>query len=175
MRKIIVLSVISLLLSVESIAKDLKIAVIDTTYVFANTSAASTARNALKGETEKAQNLITKMEEKLRLDEEALLEQKETLSAEKFAEVEKRFRAEYKQYRIQSQRLQDQLTRHSMIKKKEIMAEIQRAVEVIAIDRDYDLVLPSSALIYRSESIDISKEVLKAVNKTLESKPKKGL
>ena len=160
----------AMLLPVATFAADLKFAVVDTTYVFANTSAAELARSELKDQTESAQSFITKMEEQLREEEARLLEKKKTLSTEKFAEEEAVFRQAYQEYRRKSQELQSKLTHQSMTKKQEIMLEIKNAVEAIAIKRNFDLVLPRTGVMYSTESVDISKDVLKKVNSMLKEK-----
>jgi Skp family chaperone for outer membrane proteins len=178
MKKIILTALATTLLPTLAFAASLKIAVIDTAYVFDNTSAAATARDELKDQMAEAQEIIDNMEEVLRERDKELLEKKKTLSEEKFAEEELNFRKSYQEYRVKSQNMQDVFTRQGLGKKREIMVEIEDAVEEFATLKKYDLVVPRSSVVYSSASIDISKEILEIVNKNLKNKAsenKKGL
>lgn len=144
------------------------IAVIDAAAVVNETNAAKRAIDVLRKKTEEAQGRIDKMEAELEEKRQQLEKKRDVLSEEIFEKEKMELSREFRDFRNKAQQIQEGLDEENMGLRKEITDEIRAVVEEIAKERNLDIVIAENLLIYSKNTIDISDEVLKRVNKRLD-------
>jgi outer membrane protein len=156
--------------NVANAGAGLKIAILDGQAVLAKTDASQRALVELQKQTQEAQTKINEMEKELLDRRKELESQRSVLSAEKLAEAESQLRADFTKFRAEAQKIQEQLDRSTMSMRRNIADEIHAVVKEMAKAKGYDLVLPKQAPIFSNDKLDITDEVLEAVNKRLNAK-----
>lgn len=110
---------------------------------------------------------ISKKEEQLQKENQELSKQQAVLSKEKFAEKAKAFRAKGTEMQKDLNEKKMQITRGN----QKAVADIQKAageiIGEIAKEKGYILVLPTGAVIYFDEAMDITREVITRLDKKL--------
>ncbi len=107
--------------------------------------------------------------QRLRSDGNFLLEklqrEKATMSADQIAELEGQVNEVGQQLQAKGQPLQQSIQRRTEEEQRKLVGLIQQAIQGIASDAGYDLVLSSNAVPYYNEKDDISQQVLDQVSK----------
>lgn len=143
------------------------IVVVDIQKVLQESSAAKDIRQQIKIKRDRYQNDITKQEDKLRKDEKKLSEQRSILSPEAF---EKR-RDEFKESLIKVQR-DVQVKRAKLdgsLSKSlnEVQQVVYQIIESLSGEKEFQLAVPTSQVLFAEESLNITGEVLKRLDKKL--------
>lgn len=168
-RNILVLSVfsVSMIGASFSYASDLSIAVVDVQLLLTKSKAAQSIQKQVKAEREKFLSKITKQEEVLRSMEKDLIEKGKDMSAEERAEKKKDFEAKFVSTQKAAQQGKGKIEKAVM----EAMAKLNKAafeaVESIASDKGYNLILAKQQVVASDKSIDISQESLKKLDGTV--------
>jgi outer membrane protein len=149
-------------------AQAANIAVLNVVEIVNKTNAHKRAEQALIKERDKAQAKVEKLEKPLIEKRRRLEERRSMLSQEQFLEEQAGLRKEVRQFRAEAQSLQEALQREVLRRRKEIVDAINDVVADLAKQKGYDIVLPQNVLLFASDSIDISGEVLKRTNQKLD-------
>ena len=145
------------------------VAVFDAQQVINGTNAAKRAVTELTSKRNAAQARIDALEKPLIEKQEKLRGQQSVMAADKFQAAQTEFAKELKTFRTQAQKIQNDLDEQNMKLRKEIADAVRTAVEGIAKEKGYDMVLPKAVTFYTSAAVaDISTEVLSRANKTLD-------
>lgn len=150
-------------------AKVQNIAVFDAQQVINNTNAAKRAISELTGKRNAAQSKIDALEKPLLDKQQKLRGQQGVMAADKFQQAQADFAKELNDFRQQAQKIQSDLDEQNMKLRKTIADAVKLAVESIAKEKGYDIVLPKGVTFYTSTGVaDISNEVLARANKALD-------
>lgn len=150
-------------------AADAKIAVFDAQDVINDTNAAKRAVTSLTGKRDAAQAKIDALKKPLIDKQNKLREQQGVLSAEKFQAAQAEFSKELAKFRTDAQNIQNDLDNENAKVRKELDDAVHTAVEALAKEKGYDLILPKGMTFYTSTNVpDISSEVLARTNKLLD-------
>ncbi len=145
------------------------VAVFDAQQVINGTNAAKRAVTELTGKRNAAQARIDALEKPLIEKQEKLRGQQSVMAADKFQQAQADFAKELNTFREQAQKIQNDLDEQNMKLRKQIADAVRTAVEGIAKEKGYDVVLPKAVTFYTSAGVaDISTEVLSRANKTLD-------
>lgn len=144
-----------------------KIAIVDVQKIVAESTAAKDIQKQLEKKKNEFQSQINKQEESLMKEDQELGKQKASLSADAFEKKRKEFREKVANVQRDVQKKRVQLENASA----EALAQVQKSVVSIikglAEDKDFQVAIPSSQVLYYEGGMDISSEVLEKLNKDL--------
>lgn len=143
------------------------IATINIQVILRDSAAAKSTKAQIEAKRTQYQGELKKMEEKLHKDEQALSEQKSLLSPEALEQKRNEF---IKQVGAARKELEEKRMRLDGAYAKalgDIQEAVVKIVEKMAAERGYQLVVPTSQLLYAVPSLDITKEVLTQLDKDL--------
>ena len=150
-------------------AKQLSIAVFDTQKVMNGTNAAKRATAELNAKSKAAQTRIDALEKPLIEKKQKLMSQQGVLAADKFQEAGTEFSKEVDAFRQQAQKIQSELDKEIVATRKRISDAVGTAVEAIAKEKGYDIIVPKGMTIYTSVGVpDISTDALARANAVLD-------
>jgi Skp family chaperone for outer membrane proteins len=135
-------------------------AVIDYQRILRDAAAAKSIRQQIEARRQSYQEEISKEEQRLHEADKAFAKQRSVLSNEAFAEKRRVFEQEVAEVQrlVQDRRRElDSVAAAALNKVKEALIEI---VTSIAEERGFNLVLPSSEVLFFSRSLDLTEEVL---------------
>jgi len=169
MKKIIMLSLFAAAMFAghNAMAADMKIAVVDAQYVLSETDQAKATLEDLQSQNLAESKKFAAIEEELTKRRNGLFSKKDILSEEKYLAEESALRRDIRQAQAEAQEASEALDRKSFKVRREIGLEIQAVIKEFAEDKGYQAVLNKSTMLFASDAIDISGEVLKRVNKRL--------
>ncbi|MFZ2620817.1 MAG: OmpH family outer membrane protein [Alphaproteobacteria bacterium] len=168
MKKVLMtLGLASMVTMATAAQAELKVAVLDVVQVVNASSANQKAEQALTKQRDDAQGKINKLEAPLLEKQKKLEERKSVISQEQYLEEQGQLRKDIRQFKAEAQTLQEGLQREALRRRKEIIETVNGIVTTMAKARGYDVVVPKNVVLFSSDAIDISKEVLDEVNKKL--------
>ena len=135
-------------------------AVIDYQRILRDAAAAKSIRQQIEARRQSYQEEISKEEKRLHEADKAFAKQRSVLSNEAFAEKRRAFEQEVAEVQrlVQDRRRElDGMAAAALNKVKEALIEI---VTSIAEERGFNLVLPSSEVLFFARSLDLTEEVL---------------
>lgn len=150
-------------------AEGSKYAIVNVQAIMKDAKAAQSARDQLKAKQQQFQDQISKTEKELQKQDQELEKQRTILSQEAFEKQVKEFRkkAADAQKDVQDKRVN--LSKAFDASLAEIQASVTQILNEMANERGFDLVVPSSQVLFYNPSLDISGEVLKRLNDKLPS------
>ena len=146
-----------------------KIVVVDIQQVLEESTAAKDVKDQIKIKRDKYQLEITAEEDNLRKAEKKLSEQRSVLSQAAFDQKTEEFKEKLiiVQRDVQEKRANlDALLTNSLGKIQKVVFEI---IEDISKDQEFDIAIPTSQILYASDKLNITTEVLKRLNKEMPS------
>lgn len=160
-------AIMSLAVGSTSFAASEYVAVVDMQKIVKESVAANDIREQIKKKRDSYQAEITKLEDELRDQDKKLAENRAILTPDAFEAEKKRFKerltAVQKEVQVKRTKLDNALTK--------ALGDVQTAVsDIIANlskEHDFKVALPASQVLFASESLDISDEVIKKLNKKL--------
>lgn len=142
-----------------------QIAVVDTQYVFENANITKQVNEEILELTKKEKDKIKAEEMALAAEKDDLLAKKSVLTAEVYEQRESDLKDKIFEFRKTLKDAQKELNLKNKEKKQEIAEKIATAVEKIAKENDYDVVISKTFLMYNKEAIEITEKVLEELNK----------
>jgi outer membrane protein len=146
------------------------VGVLDPQEVMRNSNAGKRLQTSLERSRESAQKRIADMESKFLKQQEELARKKSILTPEKYLEEEAALKRAARDARVEIQGLEDKFDRELTIGRKEILDAVVAVVGEIAAARKFDVVLNKNQLVFSSNAVDITAEVLKKVNERLDKR-----
>ncbi|HAG52357.1 MAG TPA: hypothetical protein DCL21_01050 [Alphaproteobacteria bacterium] len=142
-----------------------QVAVVDTQYVFENAKITKKVNEQILELTKQAKEKIKSEESSLSKKQEKLKSQKAVLSSDVYAQKEEALKQAIIAFRKSFKEIQKDLNLKNKEKKQEIAEKISQAVDTIAKEKGYDAVISKTFIMYNKESIEITDQVLKELNK----------
>ncbi len=143
------------------------IAVLDTQMLLSQSKAGKHIQGQV---TKQRDGFIKKLSEKesaLKKKEKVLVEEASSLSKEDFLEKRKVFEKEFQDMRSFAQKEKARLDKALIGAMSKLRTEMFDVVQEIATEKNYDLVLGRQSVILGGNSLDISKEALKRLDKAV--------
>jgi Skp family chaperone for outer membrane proteins len=144
-------------------------AVIDYQRILRDAAAARSIRDQIDGRRKAYQEEISKEEQRLHEADKAFAKQRSLLTAEAFAEKRREFEQEVAEVQRMVQERRRALDEVSAAALKEVKTALIEVVTSIADERGFNLVLPSSEVLFFSRRIDLTEEVLAKLDARLPS------
>ena len=88
------------------------------------------------------------------------------MSADERTKMQRKLAELQADYNLKGQALQEDQRRRFSEEQKKVLEKIQTAVDGIAKSQGYDLVLNGQAVVYGSDKVDISSQVIQQVSKS---------
>ncbi|HYZ27036.1 MAG TPA: OmpH family outer membrane protein [Geminicoccaceae bacterium] len=135
-------------------------AVIDYQRILRDAAAARSIRDQIEARRKAYQEEISKEEQRLHEADKAFAEQRSVLSPEAFAEKRRDFEQEVAKVQRMVQERRRELDRLSVTALNEVKQALVEIVTSIAKERGFNLVLPSSEVLFFARALDLTEEVL---------------
>ena len=144
-----------------------KIAVVDIRLLLTESKAAKSIQSQIKERRDSFVNDLASEEKKLRGMEKTLIEQKAELSQEDFVEKRQDFEKELIDTRKEATEKRRDLEEAAAKASQKLRDEITTIVQEVADESEYDLVLSMQDVVIGSNTLNITDEVLKRLNKNV--------
>ena len=135
-------------------------AVIDYQRILRDAAAARSIRDQIEARRKVYQEEISKEEQRLHEIDKEFAKQRSVLSPEAFADKRRDFEQDVAEVQRKVQERRRELDRMSAAALNEVKSALIEIVTSIAEERGFNLVLPSSELLFFSRSLDLTEEVL---------------
>ena len=142
-------------------------AVIDYQRILRDAGAAKSIREQIESRREAYQGEIEREEERLRAADQAFAKQRSLLTPEALAEKRREFEKEVVEVQRMVQERRRKLDQASAVALNEVKKSLIEIVTGIAEARGFNLVLPSSEVLFFARSIDLTDEVLTRLDERL--------
>lgn len=135
--------------------------------ILRDSAAAKSTKAQIDAKREQYQGELRKIEDKLQKEDQALAEQRSLLSPEALKEKQKEFSAKITeaQKELQEKRLRLDAAYGKAL--NDIQEAVLEIVEEMAADKGYQVVMPTSQLLYAVPGLDITQTVLAQLDKDL--------
>lgn len=168
-QKILTASIIILHTATSFAMLDAKIAVVDVQYLMENSQAYTSTRNQIDDISNKLHNKMTNTESSLKKEEEALINKRGVIDNEKLeAEIES-FNNKISAIQMSIQQKKAELEQLHGEAVNKIQGYVTQIITTMASEKNFNIAIPSSQLLYATPSLDITEEVLLRLNETLPS------
>ena len=142
-------------------------AVIDYQRILRDAAAARSIRDQIEVRRKAYQDEISKEEQRLHETDKAFAKQRSLLTPEAFAEKRREFETEVAEVQRMVQERRRELDRMSAEALEEVKTALIDIVTGIAEERGFNLVLPSSEVLFFARQIDLTEEVLAQLDSRL--------
>ena len=157
--------VLAVFLVVPGLAKaETVIAIVDVRILLSESDAAKSIQKQIKKHRDKFVESLAKDEKELRKLEKNLIEKKDELSPDDFAKKRKEFEEKLLETRKEAQEQKRKLDEAAADASRKLRNEITDIVEDIAEDKGYNLVLSAQNVVIGAKEINITEEVMDALN-----------
>ncbi len=152
-----------------AIAADVAIGVVDVQSLLTNSDAAKSIQKQVQAEREKFLSELSKHEDVLRDMEKALVDGAKDLSDEQKVQKKKEFEEKFMETREIAQKGKGKIDKALVSAMSDLKDEAFKAIEFVAKDKGYNLILARQQVVASDKAIDISKESLKKLNDSISS------
>jgi Skp family chaperone for outer membrane proteins len=142
-------------------------AVIDYQRILREAAAARSIRDQIEARRQVYQEEVSKEEQRLHEADKAFAKQRSVLSAEAFAEKRREFEQEVTEVQRLVQERRRELDRLSAAALDEVKRALIEIVTAMAEERGFNLVLPSSEVLFFARTLDLTEEVLAKLDEKL--------
>jgi Skp family chaperone for outer membrane proteins len=146
-----------------------KMAVVDIQYILDNSLAIKDLRDKIELITKELHAEMTKKELDLKKDEEDLVRLKGTISANESEKKANVFNSKVSEAQKYAQKQKIKLEKAHSEGMLQVHNETIKIIQELCRKRGYNIVIPSSQLLYADSSLNISQEVLEMLNKKISS------
>lgn len=144
-----------------------KIAVLNVQEILKQSKAAESARKQIDAKRDQYQGEVKKLEDQLRKEDQALAEQRNLLSPEALEQKRNEFRTKITDAQRSAQEKKFRLDAAYAKALDDIQAAVTKIVEGMTSAKGYNLVVPTSTLVYATPELDITADVLAQLDKDL--------
>lgn len=146
-----------------------KIGVVDMQQVMEKYEKRKAKYDELKKEVDTLQKGIDAMSEKIKTMKDDYEKRKQDLTAPELVALETKIKADYSDYQNELNKSQQKIDSMENIVLSEVLKDIQEAIQKVAEDGNYHLVLnngggPRGAVLYASNRIDITGQIIQQLN-----------
>ena len=143
------------------------IAIADIKKLLSESDAAKHIQTQVQKQRETFLQSVSKQEQDLKKTEKELIEKKATLSPEDFAKEKQEFEKKFIETRNEAQKQKVKLDKAAIKAVGELEEEIYKVIQGIADERELSLVLSKQSVVLGANSLDITAEAMKQLNKAI--------
>lgn len=150
-------------------AKPLNIAIFDNQKVMTSVNAVKRANDTMTAKTKEAKARIDAIEKPLLEKKKQLSAQQGVMAADKFKEATNSFMKDLENLRQQTAKIENDLNKEMFASRKRIVDAVNTAVEQVAKEKGYDLVLARGTVLAVGPNVpDITTEAIAKANQLLD-------
>ncbi len=171
MKKILSIFAIAIIatMAIANSANAQNIAVVNVQEVLRQSSAAKGVSSQIEKLRSQYQAQVTKKEEELRASDQELAKQRATLSPEAFEQKRKEFRSKVTDTQRDVQNKRQALDRAFGEAMGEIQKSVLKIVEDLSKEKNFDVAIATSQLLYAKPNMDVTADVISRLNAALPS------
>jgi outer membrane protein len=163
MKRFWVIFILPLLLVLSFNSYGATIGIIDMEKIFSTAPQVKKINDDLKTEFADKKNHLTTMSQALRTDMQSYQKNKSVMSKSSLTALEQKITQEQQQLQQSGIAFQKEVYTAQSTKTKDFLTHVKDIVKSIAEKKNLDLVMPKAALLYSVDSLDITPDVLKAL------------
>lgn len=150
---------------------ELSFVVVDVQRIMTESKAAVSIQEQVQGQREKLQSEFSGYEQKLRDNEKNLLEERGDMSAEEFKAKREEFQKNLQETGALVQNKKRNLEEALVKATAKLRGEVLKIVAGMADERDYDVVMSRQNIVLVSKTLDITEEVMVAIDGKIKKIP----
>lgn len=159
------------MLYVSEARADLSFAVVDVQRIMTESNAAKSIQKQVQEKREVLQSEFAGYEQTLRDNEKELIEKRGDMSAEEFKSKRESFQKDLQETGTVVQGKKRDLERSLVTATAKLRGEILRTVAKIAEEKNYDVVMTRQNIVLVAKTLDITEEVMQAINAKINEIP----
>ncbi len=170
MKKLILITIIAFLTSFSSSfaqGSSLNIAVINAEEVLRNSVVMKHIQDKISSKEKEYQSMIDVKQKVLEKEFKKIDSKKSVLSTSSLEEEEEKFNKKFNDLKVELESKQKSLKDASIQALSQVDEKVNEIIATISKEKNLDLILHSSSLIFAKDDLDISDEVLKRLNKQM--------
>ena len=141
-----------------------QIAAVDFRYVVAESDEMKRALAEVETMKTAMEKELGELEKELESTSESLKRKRTVLSQEQLMQEEGDLKAKLREYRLKGENMNEKLSNEVTIRRKRVIKALEKVVNAVASEQEYDVVLDSSTLLYAGEGVDITEKILQRLN-----------
>ncbi|GAA0199357.1 OmpH family outer membrane protein [Kangiella japonica] len=166
MKKLVIALFVSLSMLPALASAELKIAVIDTNYIMAKSPERETVKETLNKEFNGRKSQLEREFKKLEDDRTEYINNAKTMSESQRTKTERELKKRASDFKLKEDAYKEDFQRRSQEEMRKAGQNLQQAVEKIAKQGGYDMLLDRRAVPYMGASVkDVSEQVLQELSK----------
>lgn len=142
-----------------------KIGIINIAKIMQESKQAEKARNELKKKFGSQQDDLTKLQAKIKADQDTLSKDKTVLAKKDLQKLQDQFENNKREFQRKQQAFVQDLQVAQTQVMRDLSQDLNKIVQDIAKNDKYDLILQRDQVVFASDSVDITAAVLKELNK----------
>lgn len=142
-----------------------KIGIINVAKIMSESKQASKARDELKKKFSSRQAELAKLQDKVKAAQDKLNRDKAVMAKKELQKLSDQFENDRRELQRKQQAFMQDLQAEQNSLMRDLSEEINKIVKDVASKGKYDLIIQRDQVVFASESIDITDEVLKTLNK----------
>lgn len=147
-------------------AADMKIGVVNMPQVIQSLPHMAQIKDTIEAEFKDQFAALKKLEDDIKFQVEKHKRESALMSPEQLQELEGKIQQMQQQYGQTAQPLKAQLDRRQAEEQNKVLALVKQAIDSIAANEKFDLVLQKTSVAFNKDSLDISNKVIEQVSKT---------
>lgn len=166
MKKLVFTFLVGLMMLPALASAEMKVAVIDTNYIMANSPERDTVRQTLSKEFEGRKSQLEREFKKLEDDRTAYMNNAKTMSETQRTTTERDLKKRASDFKLKEDAYKEDFQRRTQQEMREVGKKLQDAVEKIAKQGGYDMLVDRRAVPYMGPKVtDVSDQVLQEMSK----------
>jgi|TARA_Y100001960_G_C14732359_1_gene858301 Skp family chaperone for outer membrane proteins len=142
-----------------------QIAIVDTQYVFENADMTKSSKEEIIEITKSEKAKLKAKEEVLAKKQEELIAKKSVMNKDTFAQKQEELKKDIISFKKSVKISGEKLRNLNNEKKQQIAEKISQAVEKISKEKKYEMVIAKTFVMYNTDAVEITSQVLEEVNK----------
>lgn len=155
----------SLLFTGAAFAAEQKIAVVDIQTIIQQIPQAAKVMQALEAEFKDEKAVLAQLEKDIQYNQEKKKRDGSLMSPKELEDIDKKIAMLFQEYQTTGQAFQQATTRRQNEETGKLIGLVRQAVDNIAAEKDYDLVLEKKAAVFAKPEHSITDEVIKTISK----------
>jgi len=166
LKKLVFTFLVGLMMLPALASAEMKVAVIDTNYIMANSPERDTVRQTLSKEFEGRKSQLEREFKKLEDDRTAYMNNAKTMSETQRTTTERDLKKRASDFKLKEDAYKEDFQRRTQQEMREVGKKLQDAVEKIAKQGGYDMLVDRRAVPYMGPKVtDVSDQVLQEMSK----------
>lgn len=166
MKKLVIALFVSLSMLPALVSAELKVAVIDTNYIMAKSPEREAVRETLNKEFDGRKSQLERELKKLEDDRTEYVNNAKTMSESQRTKTERELKKRASDFKLKEEAYKEDFQRRSQEEMRKAGQNLQQAVEKVAKQGGYDMLLDRRAVPYMGPSVkDVSEQVLQELAK----------